>query len=493
MAGSAYSGIELATKYVLDTIGAHYTDDPRQSSCAVFAVYTGVMRLETSLALNARNLSLASRTPDNNVICLCPSSYSNLQYAKKQITKDEELKAYTSSVLRQAGMSMDCSPSVTHASDVFRACLGRIKPQAVRSLSGVKAVTHHGCHYYKIFFPDTSPGNYERPMVLDDLLHDGAQARQLHLEPFLGHRGVHLLHQHPGARDVRELFPRGAEEKREAASRPGGLGPGEKEGLLVVRVEDTLGGGLTEIETDMVVLSCAPMPSAGTVEVANKLGVNPTPELFVQEKHPRMESTQTSLAGIFVCGTAEGAKDITASINQSRSAASKAVELVSAGAVEVEPKYAIIDPEKCDRCGNFVKLCLYGALYENGRMTIDPLACTGLGECVALCPQQAISLPGSSDGEIYARIDGCLSGTGGRLVAFLDEKIAYVAADNVGVNRIAYPPEVRIVRVPSVMRLESRHRLHAFKKARWASSRGMARRTPPAGQCGRTSPARSNN
>ncbi len=238
----------------------------------------------------------------------------------------------------------------------------------------------------------------------------------------------------------------------------------EKEGLLVVRVEDTLGGGLTEIETDMVVLSCALMPSAGTVEVANKLGVNLTPELFVQEKHPKMEPTQTSSAGIFVCGTAEGAKDITASINQSRSAASKAVELVSAGAVEVEPKYAIIDPEKCDRCGNCVKLCLYGALYENGRMTIDPLACTGLGECVALCPQQAISLPGSSDEEICARIDGCLSGTGGRIVAFLDEKIAYVAADNVGVNRIAYPPEVRIVRVPSVMRLESRHLLHAFKK-----------------------------
>ncbi len=67
-------------------------------------------------------------------------------------------------------MSMDCSPSVTHASDVFRACLGRIKPLAVRSLSGVRAVTHHGCHYYKIFFADTSPGNYERPTVLDDLL-----------------------------------------------------------------------------------------------------------------------------------------------------------------------------------------------------------------------------------------------------------------------------------------------------------------------------------
>jgi heterodisulfide reductase subunit A-like polyferredoxin/coenzyme F420-reducing hydrogenase delta subunit len=238
----------------------------------------------------------------------------------------------------------------------------------------------------------------------------------------------------------------------------------EKEGLLVVRVEDTLGGGLTEIETDMVVLSCALMPSAGTVEVANMLGVSLTPELFVQEKHPKMEPTQTSSAGIFVCGTAEGAKDITASISQSRSAASKAVELVSAGAIEVEPKYAVIDPQKCEGCGTCARLCLYGAPYENGRMTIDPLACTGLGECVALCPQQAISLPGCSDEEIYARIDGCLSGDGPRIIAFLDEKIAYVAADNVGVNRIAYPPEVRIVRVPSVMRLDTGHLLYAFRK-----------------------------
>jgi heterodisulfide reductase subunit A len=56
-----------------------------------------------------------------------------------------------------------------------------------------------------------------------------------------------------------------------------------------------------------------------------------------------------------------------------------------------------------------------------------------------------------------------LSG-GPRVLAFLDENIAYVAADNAGVNRVAYPSSVRIIRVPSIMRLEPKHLLYAFEK-----------------------------
>ena len=100
----------------------------------------------------------------------------------------------------------------------------------------------------------------------------------------------------------------------------------------------------------------------------------------------------------------------------------------------------------------------------NGRFSIDPLSCKGLGECISKCPERAISLSGSTDEEIYARIDGCLSSGRSKVIAFLDEKIAYVAADNMGVNRVEYLPEVRIIKVPSVMRLESKHLVYAFKK-----------------------------
>ncbi len=200
----------------------------------------------------------------------------------------------------------------------------------------------------------------------------------------------------------------------------------------------------------------------GTIEAAKALSIGLTPELFVKEKHPKLDPASTTARGIFVCGTAAGAKDITDSILQARAAASKVAELVSAP-IEIEPKYAVIDYDKCTSCGACIKLCPYGAAYSNGRISIDPLSCIGLGGCILRCPEHAISLPGSSDAELYARIDGMLNGEP-KMIAFLDENIAYVAADNAGVNRISYPDSVRIIRVPSIMRLEPKHLMYAFKK-----------------------------
>lgn len=238
----------------------------------------------------------------------------------------------------------------------------------------------------------------------------------------------------------------------------------EGDGLLV-RVEDTLGGGPMEIETDMVVLSCALEPSAGTIKTAKSLGIGLTPELFVREKHPKLDPGSTTSRGIFVCGTAQGAKDITDSIIQARAAASKAAELAWSGSIDVEPKFAVVDPAKCDSCGKCVSLCPYNAAYiEAGKAAIDPLSCIGLGGCISRCPAHAISLTGNTDDEVYARIDGCMGPGESRIIAFLDESIAYVAADNVGVNRIPYPSRVRIIKLPSVMRLELKHILYALDR-----------------------------
>ena len=233
---------------------------------------------------------------------------------------------------------------------------------------------------------------------------------------------------------------------------------------LIVRVEDTLSEGLMEIETDLIVLSCAIKPSAGSSEMESIFGVSLTEDEFIQEKHPKLEPTQTTAPGIFVCGTAQRAMDITDSINISRSAASKTMELINSGEIGIEPYYAVIDNEKCDECGICKDLCSNNAINNNQGMQIDPIACSGDGECISKCPQGAIQLLGSRDEEIYARIRGSLSGEDKIIVAFLDEKIAYIAADNMGINRTRYPNEVRIIKIPSILRLELKHLIYAFEK-----------------------------
>ncbi len=232
---------------------------------------------------------------------------------------------------------------------------------------------------------------------------------------------------------------------------------------FVARVEDTLGGGVLDIETDMVVLSCAIEPPESIMEIKKTLGISLTPEMFVKEKHPKMEPTQTTVSGIFVCGTAKEAMDVTSSINMSRSASSQVAELLHQGKIEMEPDFAVIGHDKCEMCGECIKLCHSGAVYRDSKVQIDPIACSGCGECISKCKQGAVSLPLSSDDDIFARIEGCLSNGTHAVLVFLDKDIAYTAADNMGTNQLKYPSEVRIIKVPSILRLESKHMRYAFE------------------------------
>jgi len=244
--------------------------------------------------------------------------------------------------------------------------------------------------------------------------------------------------------------------------------PGEvidKDGKLVVRVEDTLRSEQLEIETDLVVLSEAMEPSEGTLKVADKLNVGLNEDLFVKEKHPKIKPVNTDVEGIYVCGTAQGPKDITDSVSQANAAASKVSEIMNGG-LEIEPIIAEVDHSKCDMCGKCINACKYKAIYAyDGRVSVDPIACNGCGICVSSCPEGAIEIMGQTDSQIFAMISGMLKDKKDgekRILAFLDY-IGYVAADNIGINRISYPESIRIIRVTSINRLMFKHILYALE------------------------------
>ncbi len=90
--GSMYPGIEKSVRFVLDKIGASYTDDPRHSSCTGFGYHAGVIPLRANLALNARNFSLAAGSRDKNIVCTCPTVYGNLEECRDIISGDRRTK-----------------------------------------------------------------------------------------------------------------------------------------------------------------------------------------------------------------------------------------------------------------------------------------------------------------------------------------------------------------------------------------------------------------
>lgn len=168
-AGTIYPGIELSTRYVLDTLELNYINDPRQSSCTGSGVHLGVVPMETNMALNARNLSLAGET-DSDVICICPMSYTNLKHCQKLISKDNKLENYIKKVMAEIDLNYNIKPDVFHVSDLFLEHKDSITEKTLEFPSTIRVATHHGCYYSKFFFKDVSSGTFEHPTVLDQIL-----------------------------------------------------------------------------------------------------------------------------------------------------------------------------------------------------------------------------------------------------------------------------------------------------------------------------------
>jgi len=105
---------------------------------------------------------------------------------------------------------------------------------------------------------------------------------------------------------------------------------------IVVWGVDTLSGYRVEITCDMVVLGMAIVPSTGTEELAEILGIKTDETGFIAEKHPKMNPLETSIPGIFLAGTAQGPKDIPDSVAQASGAAGKVLSLFAQENMDTE-------------------------------------------------------------------------------------------------------------------------------------------------------------
>jgi heterodisulfide reductase subunit A len=93
-------------------------------------------------------------------------------------------------------------------------------------------------------------------------------------------------------------------------------------GNLLLNVEDPDIDHLLKIKADLVVLSCATIPSTGSSQTAQILGVELDDNGFFKEIHPKLRPVETNVRGVYICGAAQGPKDIPDSIVQAKAAAS---------------------------------------------------------------------------------------------------------------------------------------------------------------------------
>jgi heterodisulfide reductase subunit A len=168
---------------------------------------------------------------------------------------------------------------------------------------------------------------------------------------------------------------------------------------------------LEEREFDMVVLSSA-MEPAREIEVLNeKLKLERSPDGFFKEYHSRLNPVDTSTVGVSLAGAAQGPKSIAETIMQAKGAASSASIIMQPGEYTMRMEKAIVDEDRCSKCGLCVEVCPYGAITLDPKerfAVVDDVKCRACGLCANTCPSNAITVRNSRDSQFNAVIDNLL-------------------------------------------------------------------------------------
>jgi len=234
---------------------------------------------------------------------------------------------------------------------------------------------------------------------------------------------------------------------------------------LTLRVEDIFSRQLLELEFDTVVLSIGMVPSNGTSKIADMLKLARSPDGFLLEAHPKFKPLDTLIGGVFICGCAQGPKDIPDTVAQASGAASRATVLMNKGEVDLDPVKAFVIEDLCDSCGLCVEHCPVHAIKVSSVANVNKALCAGCGSCTTYCPKGALVLRHYTGDQLLAEVKAVLASKNEgetRILVFADYTCTYKLSDSVGTSRMPYADDVRIIRVPSGSAITPKLMLSAF-------------------------------
>jgi heterodisulfide reductase subunit A len=189
----------------------------------------------------------------------------------------------------------------------------------------------------------------------------------------------------------------------------------EAEGRPVLRVTvaDFILGQKLALDADLLVLSAAVVPSAGSDDAARLFKVAKNPDGFFQEAHVKLRPVDFAADGVFLCGAAQYPKHLSETISSAYGAAGRAASLLSQDTVTASGSVCRVVESECISCGACVTACTYGAVQmretPTGRKAeVNPVLCKGDGLCCTKCPTTAIVLDHYTDEAIFSQIDAAL-------------------------------------------------------------------------------------
>jgi len=167
---------ELFLKILKTELGKNVFDDPRQTTCTGIAYHSGIIPMETTMTVVARQFALMNEAGYENFVCSCVTSFGIYSEVMETWKHFPETLTKTKELLKKAtGKDFIPPKNLVHTSDVIYKFRKEISEKAKFKLHNkttgepLKVIEHIGCHYAKIF-PDKGIGGAEYPYVLAGLI-----------------------------------------------------------------------------------------------------------------------------------------------------------------------------------------------------------------------------------------------------------------------------------------------------------------------------------
>jgi heterodisulfide reductase subunit A len=234
----------------------------------------------------------------------------------------------------------------------------------------------------------------------------------------------------------------------------------EEGGKLVVRCEDVLLGKNIELKVDCVVLMTGFVPDKETLDKLRIHSGNSYPVEYVNSSY----SIDSNPRGIFIAGSAAYPKDVAEILINAANAPGGVIGILGKDYVENKTPTAEIDGKICGEidCRICVSSCPYGAVeVKDDLVTVNEEVCMGCGICTATCAAGANQLQGYEERGMLAQIKGMTKE--GDIIAFMCKWSSYNAADKAGYERLNYPENVKIIRIPCTGRVSTQMILSAYE------------------------------
>ncbi len=231
----------------------------------------------------------------------------------------------------------------------------------------------------------------------------------------------------------------------------------KRNGQLVVRTEDLYTNELLEIEADTVVLSPGFVADTITFDKLNIKLNGDFPILFENASLGNVELPR----GIFTAGSATFPSGVRDTLIDARKAAYSVLNLFNQDKIETRQANALIDEDLCSVCRMCIGTCPYNAIsIVEDKIRVSEELCMGCGICSITCPAYASQLEGFNPQGLSNQIRALVKK--GDVLALLCRWSAYNATDKAAYDKLSYPENVKIIRIPCSGAVDPSHVMDAL-------------------------------